>query len=103
VNERPPEDRWQRFAAAARQGAVTTAPQPVVGQAPPGFVARVVERAMQARREFVALLWVRWSWRVALVTASIAVAAGYFVMRHGNQSCLDVPCETLDVPALESP
>ena len=58
-----PDDPWQRFAAAARHSQHMTAP-PGNGQAPAGLVARVVARAMQARREFLELLWQRWSWRV---------------------------------------
>lgn len=103
MNQGPPEERWERFVAAARQGVVRATPPPVTGSAPEGFVARVVARAMQARREFLALLWERWSWRVALATAVLAVGIGYFVMRHANQPCLDVPPVILDVPSLESP
>lgn len=95
-----PEEQWQRFAAAARQSQAVTPPQPVCAQAPAGFVARVVARAMQARREFIALLWERWSWRLALATAAVAVALGWFVLRHKNQLRLDVPAPTLEVPPL---
>lgn len=104
MNQLPPEERWQRFAAAARQGAAT-APllQPEPSKAPQSFVARVVAQAMQARREFLALLWERWSWRVALITATIALALGFVVVRHARQPRLDVPPVSLDVPPLTSP
>ena len=95
-----PEDQWQRFAAAARQSQVVAPPQPVATQAPASLVARVVARAMQARREFLALLWERWSWRLALATAAVAVALGCFVLRHKNHIRLDVPATTLEVPPL---
>src|ERR1035437_4425008 len=101
MNPRLPNDPWQRFAAAARQGAAMAPPPPL--PAPSGFVARVVAQAMQARREFVALLWERWSWRMALATAAIALALGGWVLRHPPAACLDVPPLTLDVPTLESP
>ena len=103
MNQLKPEERWQRFAAAARHTQQIIPSPPVAGLPPAGLVARVVARAMQARREFVALLWERWSWRVALVTATGALAAGCWVMRQANQPCLDVPSATLEVPALESP
>ena len=103
MNPRLPEEHWQRFAAAARQGGATAPPQQIPNQAPAGFVAQVVARALQARAEFMALLWERWSWRLALVTALVAVAAGYLVISHAHQARLDVPGATLDVPALESP
>jgi len=103
MNRMAPEDRWQRFAAAARQGGATAPPQPVASQAPAGFVARIVARAMRARAEFMALLWERWSWRMALATALVAVAAGWFAIFHANQPRLDVPAVTLDVPTLEAP
>jgi len=105
VNRYAPEDRWQRFAAAARQGTVVVPSQaPDSGQsAPVGFVARVVAQAMQARREFLALLWERWSWRVALVTAAVAATLGFLVVQHGHQPRLDVPSISLEVPPLESP
>jgi len=99
VKPTAPDDPWQRFAAAARHSQHMTAP-PGNGQAPAGLVARVVARAMQARREFLALLWERWSWRVALATASVAVALGCFVVRHKTHLRLDVPATTLDVPPL---
>ncbi|MEI7911552.1 MAG: hypothetical protein WCK77_18110 [Verrucomicrobiota bacterium] len=95
-----PEEQWQRFAAAARQRQLDTQPQADAGQPPAGFVVRVVARAMQARREFLALLWERWSWRVALATAAVAVVLGGFVIRHKTQLRLDVPTTTLDVPPL---
>jgi len=103
MNPPPPEERWQRFAAASRQGAATLPQQPVPSKAPAGFVARVVAQAMQARREFLALLWERWSWRVALAVATVAVALGCFVLRHAKQPRLDVPPVILDVPPLEAP
>ena len=99
----PPEDRWARFAAVARQAPSSSPAQADSGQAPAGLVARVVARAMQARREFLALLWERWSWRVALATAAVAVVLGYFVVRHAWQARLDIPSATLDVPPLQSP
>ena len=99
-----PEECWQRFAAAARQGVATVpAQEAAANQAPAGFVARVVARALRARAEFVALLWERWSWRMALVTALGTLAAGGFVISHAHQPRLDVPAATLDVPALEAP
>jgi len=95
-----PEEQWQRFAAAARQTQVLTPPPPVCGHAPAGLVARVVARAMQARREFLELLWQRWSWRLALATAAVAVALGGFVICHKAQFRLDLPAPTLEVPPL---
>lgn len=95
-----PEEQWQRFAAAARQSQVVVPPQPASAQAPAGLVARVVARAMQARREFLALLWERWSWRVALATAAVAVALGCFVLCHKSHFQLDVPATTLEIPPL---
>ena len=95
-----PEEQWQRFAAAARQSQVLAPPPPVSGPAPAGLVARVVARAMQARREFLDLLWQRWSWRVALATVTIAVALGGFVIHHKSQLRLDVPAPTLEIPPL---
>lgn len=103
MNRIEPEDRWQRFAAAARQGAALVPAQSLPSQAPQGFVARVVARAMLARAEFVALLWERWSWRMALLTVLLAVAIGSLVIFRSNQARLDVPTQTLDVPSLESP
>ena len=103
MNPLPPEEYWQRFAAAARRGTEIAPPPPLSGPPPTGFVVRVVALAMQARREFLALLWERWSWRMALATAAIALTAGYFVMRHTNQPYLDVPADTLEVPPLETP
>ena len=103
MNPMAPEERWQRFAAAARQGVATAPAQQIPTQAPAGFVARVVARALKARAEFVALLWERWSWWMALATALVAVAAGWLVISHAHQPRLDVPIITLDVPALESP
>lgn len=95
-----PEEQWQRFAAAARK-TQSLAPTPsVVGAAPAGLVARVVARAMQARREFLELLWQRWSWRLALATATVAVALGGFVIHHKSQLRLDVPPPTLEIPPL---
>jgi len=99
----PPEEQWQRFAAAARQAPLAAPPQPAAGPAPAGLVARVVARAMQARREFLALLWERWSLRMALAAAIVAVAAGCFVLHHKNQPRLDVPSVILEVPPLQSP
>ncbi|MEI7956120.1 MAG: hypothetical protein WCJ66_13205 [Verrucomicrobiota bacterium] len=97
----PPEEQWQRFAAAARQQQqAADHPQPACRQAPAGFVARVVARAMQARREFLALLWQRWSWRLALATAAAAVVVGGFALRHKKQLRLDVPSSTLEIPPL---
>ena len=103
MNPLPPEERWQRFAAAARQGAATVPLQPIPNKAPSGFVARVVAQAMQARREFLALLWERWSWRLALVVATVAVVFGGLVLRHARQARLDVPSVILEVPPLEAP
>jgi hypothetical protein len=105
VNPIPPEDHWQRFAAAARQGQLSAPSPTVAGPAPAGLVARVVARAMQARREFLALLWERWSWRVALAAAvaAAAVALGGWVIRHKHQPRLDVPATMLEVPPLQSP
>jgi len=96
----PPEEHWQRFAAAARQQQLVERPHPPCGQAPAGFVARVVARAMQARREFLALLWQRWSWRLALATAAAAAVLGGFALRHKIQLRLDVPSSTLEIPPL---
>lgn len=103
MNRISPEERWQRFAAAARQGPGITPAQAMDRQPSPGFVARVVARAMQARREFLALLWERWSWRMALATASAALLLGGFVLHHSHQPRLDVPPVTLDVPPLLAP
>lgn len=103
MNPLPPEDHWQRFAAAARQGQLDAPSQPLGGQAPAGLVARVVARAMQARREFLALLWARWSWRVALAAAAVAVVVGCLVARHKHQPRLDVPATMLEVPPLKAP
>ena len=95
-----PEEQWQRFAAAARQTQLTAPPPAAAGPAPAGLVARVVARAMQARREFLALLWQRWSWRLALATAAVAVVLGCLVVRHKSQLRLDVPTPTLEIPSL---
>ena len=103
MNRLAPEERWQRFAAAARQGVATLPPEPPASHAPAGLVARVVALALQARAQFVALLWERWSWRVALVTALAALAAGWLVISRAHQPRLDVPVGKLDVPGLESP
>ena len=97
----PPEELWNRFAAAARQEAVTPLQPETTGPPPGSFVARIVAQAMRARREFAALLWERWSWRAALAAIAVAAAAGIAAVRHHREPRLDVPAETLELPSID--
>jgi hypothetical protein len=71
----PPDSRWQRLAAAARQ-----APDDRDLAAPPGFATRVAARAFATAEAPFSALLARFSWRalgVASLLAVVSVAANY--------------------------
>lgn len=101
MNDPNHPQRWAHMAAAARRAIGSLPPRD--DTAPLGFAARVVARAFEQRREWIGLLWQRWSWRAALLSATASLVVAFVADRRQPAPCLEVPLPVLDLPALTPP